>query len=254
AARIQLSRLLPEGRFNDELCRSLAADDAAPAPAAASAPAAPAAPAAKAPPAGGGLDALLAQVDIAAPAAGVPDPATPASSLVSAVAKAAVAGRPEAAGATSVDRAFSSIENAFGSILDAILRHPETHRLEATWRGLWLLLEHANTGAGVEVDLFPVCDDGEAITRALTQLVQREGIHEAERAPIDLVIVDRCIGSSQADLKLMEAWGTLAEVLRAPLVLGASHELVGVDQLSDLAYSERRLGGSTDARAVAARA
>lgn len=254
AARIQLSRLLPEGRFNDELCRSLAADDAAPAPAAASAPAAPAAPAAKAPPAGGGLDALLAQVDIAAPAAGVPDPATSASSLVSAVAKAAVAGRPEAAGATSVDRAFSSIENAFGSILDAILRHPETHRLEATWRGLWLLLEHANTGAGVEVDLFPVCDDGEAITRALTQLVQREGIHEAERAPIDLVIVDRCIGSSQADLKLMEAWGTLAEVLRAPLVLGASHELVGVDQLSDLAYSERRLGGSTDARAVAARA
>lgn len=255
AARIQLSRMLPEGRFNDELCRDLAANDGASGPGPAATPAAAAAaPLPKSSGSGGALDALLDQVDIATPQQTLEDVAPgAASSLIAAVVKGA-SGTKGAVVGNSLDRAISRVETTFADLLDAILCHPETQRLEATWRGLWLLLENANTGAGVEIDLIPVCEGHDKITQALTILARREGIHEAERAPVDLVIVDATVTSSQADLKALEAWSVVAEVLRAPLVTGASHELVGVDQLEDLAYSERRHTGTTDARAVAARA
>ncbi|MCA9647689.1 MAG: type VI secretion system contractile sheath large subunit [Myxococcales bacterium] len=254
AARIQLSRVLPDGRFNDELCRDLAsASGAAPGDTAA-APAAAAPAAAPAPTGSGALDSLLEQVDIATPQQTLEDVAPgAASSLIAAVVKGA-GGTKGAVLGNSLDRAISRVESTFTDLLDAIFCHPETQRLEATWRGLWLLLENANTGAGVEIDLIPVCEGHDKITQALTILARREGIHEAERAPVDMVIVDATVGSSQTDLKALEAWSVVAEVLRAPLVTGASHELVGVDKLEDLAYSERRHTGTTDPRAVAARA
>ncbi|MBX3184487.1 MAG: type VI secretion system contractile sheath large subunit [Polyangiaceae bacterium] len=264
AARDQLARVLPAGRFNDDLCRELAGADAAP-HAAASAPSsatsAPGAPPA-APPAGGGLDALLAQVDIAPSAepggTGVTQQAptasnASASALVSAVARAAV-GKKSGSGGSTAERALTKIEGHFQALLGAILRHPEVQRLEATWRGLWLLLERANLGAGVELDLLPAGDGTEGISQALTRLAAREGIHEAERAPVDLIVVDREVSASQHDLKALEAWATLAELMRAPIVTAGSHELVGVDQLRELSFSERRHAGSTDPRAVAARA
>ncbi|MCA9626099.1 MAG: type VI secretion system contractile sheath large subunit [Myxococcales bacterium] len=253
AARIQLSRVLPAGRFNDDLCRDLATEGAA---TTAAAPAPAAAPAATSKPAqgGGGLDALLDQVDIATPQQRLEEVAPgAASSLIAAVAKSA-SGTKGAVVGNSLDRAISRIETTFSDLLDAILCHPETQRLESTWRGLWLLLENANTGAGVEIDLLPVCEGADKITEALTILARREGIHEAERAPVDLVVIDAQVGSSQAELKALEAWSVVAEVLRAPLVTGGTHELVGVDQLEDLAYTERRHTNSTDPRAVAARA
>lgn len=254
AARIQLSRMLPEGRFNDELCRDLAANDGAPSASPAAVPAAAAAAPVQKSSGGGALDALLDQVDIAPPQQTLEEVAPgAASSLIAAVVRGA-SGTKGAVVGNSLDRAISRVETTFADLLDAILCHPETQRLEATWRGLWLLLENANTGAGVEIDLIPVCEGHDKITQALTILARREGIHEAERAPVDLVIVDTTVTSSQTDLKALEAWSVVAEVLRAPLVTGASHELVGVDQLTDLAYSERRHTGTTDARAVAARA
>ncbi len=261
AARDQLARVLPAGRFNDDLCRELAGADAAPhavASAPSSAASAPGAPPA-APPAGGGLEALLAQVDIApsaepgATAVTQQAPGASASALVSAVARAAV-GKKSGGGGSTAERALTKIESHFQALLGAILRHPEVQRLEATWRGLWLLLERANLGAGVELDLLPAGDGTQGISQALTQLAAREGIHEAERAPVDLIVIDREVSASQHDLKALEAWATLAELMRAPIVTAGSHELVGVDQLRELSFSERRHAGSTDPRAVAARA
>jgi predicted component of type VI protein secretion system len=168
------------------------------------------------------LDALLERVDVP----GSPSASAPASP----------------ADTTATRR----LDVAFRGLLDAIVRHPETRRLEATWRGLRLLVEHADKRA-VEVDVVHAIR-GDVAT-ALERLAS-----PGDRAPVDLVVVDQRLEPTAADLAHLEAWATLGEAMLAPVLVGGHPAMLGAASLEQVARSTGALATSSDPRAVATRA
>ena len=251
AARAQLERILPRPAWADALVREVrpaaaAKEEAAPrAPAPAPAPAPAAAPAT-----GGGIDALLDLVDVgAAPEAAPPsvEGATTRgefSRMIEAVARSA---RPARAARAVVGTAPQRLENAFRNLLDSILHHPEFRRLESTWRGLYLLVSHANRKTGVEVDVVNAGRD------AVADALERLGEPDGERAPVDLVLVDQAIAPVAVDLAALEKWAGLASALLAPIVVAGHPAMLGVETLEQVARSTGALSQSEDGRAVAVR-
>jgi type VI secretion system protein ImpC len=146
-----------------------------------------------------------------------------------------------------VGTAPQRLEQAFRNLLDGILHHPEVHRLESTWRGLRLLVEHCDRKTGVEVDV--VNAGREAVADAL----QRLGESDPERPAIDLILIDQHLEPIAVDLAHLDKWAGLASVLLAPIVLAGHPTMLGVDSLEQVARSTSALSTSDDGRAVALR-
>ena len=252
AARTQLARILPRPSWADALVHEVR-------PAPAASPEAPKAPAtaARAPssPAGNGggksgLDALLDMVDVSSEPDEPPARAEPEvtrgefSHVIEAVARTA---RPATAARAVVGTAPQRLEQAFRNLLTAILHHPEVRRLESTWRGLRLLVEHCDRKADVEVDVLNAGREG--VADALRRLADPD----PERAAIDLVLIDQRIEPVAVDLAALEKWAGLASTLLAPIVLAGHPTMLGVDSLEQVARSTGALSTSDDGRAVALR-
>jgi type VI secretion system ImpB/VipA family protein len=261
AGRAQLERILPRAGWASALVSEVQhAPPSTRGEPAAAAPRAPS-PASNGEPRAGdgggrsGLDALLDMVDLgtasAPPSAPEPEPSKgltqeEASRIVAAVARSARQGPPQAPRAV-VGTAPQRLERAFRNLLDSILHHPEVHRLEATWRGLRLLVEHCDRRAGVEVDV--VCAGPDEVAEALKRLMDA-----VTRAPADLILIDQVLEPTALDLERLEKWGSLAEALLAPVVVGGTAEMLGVDSLARVARSTSALSTSDDPRAIAVRA
>jgi len=252
AARAQLVRILPRPSWADALIHEVRPAPAAPKETA-TAPAPVATPAVPAAGNGGGksgLDALLDMVDVAAEPEAPPPRAEPEptrselSRVIEAVARTA---RPAPAARAVVGTAPQRLEHAFRNLLDAILHHPEVRRLESTWRGLRLLVEHCDRKAGVEVDVVNAGRD------AVADALRRLGDSDPERAAIDLVLIDQRVEPIAVDLAALEKWAGLASTLLAPIVLAGHPSMLGVDSLEQVARSTGALSTSNDGRAVALR-
>ncbi|HEX3344619.1 MAG TPA: type VI secretion system contractile sheath large subunit, partial [Polyangiaceae bacterium] len=155
--------------------------------------------------------------------------------------------RPARAPRALVGTAPQRLDQAFRNLLDGILHHPELRRLEATWRGLRLLVESADRKTGVEVDVVNAGRD--AVAGALARLGEADG----ERAAIDLVLVDQHLAPTAVDLALLDKWAGLASTLLAPIVVAGHASMLGVDTLAQVARSTSALASSDDGRAVAVR-
>jgi type VI secretion system ImpB/VipA family protein len=259
AARAQLARILPRPAWADALVREVRPAPVlqeSPAKTLPTPPTAAARPSPSSPNGGGksGLDALLDMVDVstgghaeteAAPPSASPEPArSEISRVVEAVARSA---RPAPAARAMVGSAPQRLEHAFRNLLDSILHHPEVRRLESSWRGLRLLVDHSDRKAGIEVDI--VSAGREAVTDALKRLGEADG----ERAAIDLILIDQHVEPVAVDLAALEKWAGLASTLLAPIVLGGHPTMLGVESLELVARSTSALSASDDGRAVAVR-
>jgi type VI secretion system protein ImpC len=121
-------------------------------------------------------------------------------------------------------------------------------RLEATWRGLRLLVDHCAKRSGVEIDVV------NAGREAVVDVLGRLSAEDASRAPVDLLIVDQAIEPVAVDLARLEKWAGLAAGLLAPLVVSGHPSMLGVESLGQLARSTSALSTSDDGRAVVVRA
>jgi type VI secretion system ImpB/VipA family protein len=250
--RAELTRMLPRASWANALVsevRAATPKDHQPAPAAAPQPGSVEAPK-------GGLDALFDMVDVSAPngakseraPAGTSEaPPTEISRIVAEIARSARKGAAPTPRAI-VGSAPERLERAFQNLLSSILRHPEVRRLERAWRGLRLLVEHADKRAGVEVDVLSA--SSENIDEALSRLVDVN----VSRAPVDLLVLDRTLGPTAADLGALEKWAARAESMLAPLIVGGQAEMVGGESLGAIARSTSALSASDDPRAIAVRA
>lgn len=214
AARDQLGRILPPGRFTDSLLRDLGTSGAR-----ATAPARE--PATRAT---DGLDALLANVDFAGPSEGA----------------AAATGDSTS---TATTGAVARVEAAFASLLRSVLEHPEVARLETVWRSLYLLAAEARQENGVELELVAVASD--AVTDGLVRVAEA-----AHRGPPDLVVVAGEVPATAHAVEALERWAEVAESLRAPLIADATPGLLGYETLDEVSRSSVRISASNDPRAV----
>jgi type VI secretion system protein ImpC len=133
-----------------------------------------------------------------------------------------------------------------GALLGSILGHQEVRRLERAWRGLKLLVDRAGRG-GVVVAI--VSAEVDEVETALARAAKASA-----GGAIDLFVVDYEVGATARDLERAERWAACAESVPAPLVTNGRPELLGFDDLAQLARTNRRIRGLEDARAVAFRA
>ena len=258
-ARAHLTRILPRASWADSLTREVTSSAEG-----ASRAAPVAARAAAAPSSGTGLDALFDKVELAAAppviideSASSPVPMPPPdtapmedrfASIVSAVARGT---RPAERATAVVGKAPERVDRAFARILSEILQDPQVRSLERTWRGLKLLVDRADFRAGVEIGV--VAAGVDEVEAALVRVGERRG-EEAQRAPIDLLVIDHEVRPTPAELDRMERWATIAEAMRAPVVVNGAAALLGVDDLEALGKSKKRLTQHDDPRARALRA
>ena len=131
--------------------------------------------------------------------------------------------------------------------LEAIVSHDVVRRLERAWLGLKFLTEHADKEKGVVIEAMDAHADN--VDAVLEKLARR-----TDASPIDLIVVDHAIGSSQRDRDRLEKWAQLAEGLGAPLVANALPEVLGAESVAAIGKSQARLRSSDDPRATAFRA
>ncbi|MEZ4385216.1 MAG: type VI secretion system contractile sheath large subunit [Nannocystaceae bacterium] len=144
---------------------------------------------------------------------------------------------------TTIDRRILEIDRALAGYLDAILHHPRVQALEARWRGLALLVDRVDAGAGVRVELLSATVDELALDFAeapelphagLFRLVYTRALATYGGAPYGLLCGDFASGPEAADLELLRAVGLVAAAAQVPFVGNASPDLLGVASFAEL--------------------
>jgi len=166
------------------------------------------------PSAGGDVEAILSLVGSAAP-----DARRSVDALAGEIAGRRRRPASGAAGALEV------LDAILAAQLDAILHAPALRALEATWRGLRLLVDRADFRAGIALELVAAgVDEAAAALDAL-----------AEGGEVDLVLADFAFDASARDLERATALAEAAERLQAPLVAALAPAFFGAGSWAELA-------------------
>jgi len=236
-ALTELQRLWANSPFGREILGLVPASGGESGPAAASAPAAPAAPSTA-------VDSILDMVDVGGGAGislepGVPAAPPPApekasrfTDLISAVARSA---RPGAGAQVRPTEAITRVEQALSTQIGAILQHPEVRRLEEAWRGLKFLAERSQNVPGVRIDVVSARPQNAA---AALKKVIRAATGEP---PVSFALVDTEIDGTAGSLARAQALAEVADGLNVPVIVGASHALLGVRDLDEIEGIDYRM-------------
>ena len=172
-----------------------------------------------------------------------------------------------------VDLALAELDRRLAATLRALLQHPAVQRVEALWRGLHRLLEHARPHDNIRVELLPCSQADLQADFARADDPTRAGLHHIvyTRAyasfggqPYGLLCAAYRFGPDPADLELLRRCAAVAALAHAPFVADAAPALLGlrdlaeVSQLRDLAAAQsgprfaawHALRASPDARHV----
>lgn len=181
------------------------------------APPRPAAPGA--PPATEGTGAVDAILDLVEQPARTDDVRAATRQLVGAVAGRGRRGRPGPADAIAAD-----LEGSLGAQLDEILHQPAFRALEASWRGLKLLVDRTDFREPIEVWVRSAgVDDAPA---ALEE--------EASREDYDVVLADYELDASARDRERAAALAAAGLAAQTPVVTALAPAFLGLGSWSDL--------------------
>ena len=159
----------------------------------------------------------------------------------------------------AVDRVISDIDAMISAQIDEIVRHAKFKRLEASWRGLWYLVNVGEGVEGVEIRFLSatwrqICRDLERASSfdqsTLFQKIYEQEFGRAGGEPFGLLLGDFRVSHvehARSTIDDIAALGALSEVAAAafaPFIVAASPELLGVDSFTSLrpAVSERGPG------------
>jgi type VI secretion system protein ImpC len=131
---------------------------------------------------------------------------------------------------SSIRRWQADIDARLTAQLRAIMHHPAFQRLEATWRGLNYLVQRAETDEAVKVRVLntPKAEMPQSAGFAVRALLARD-----ER--VGAFVADFTFGPSREDVAILNAAGTVADAVQAPLIAAASADLFGLKSYADLA-------------------
>ena len=134
---------------------------------------------------------------------------------------------------------ITQVLNELTALLDqqitAVLHHPLFQRLEATWRGIKLLLSYA-AGQDVKIELIDTSRD--QLTEIFQARVSDVNNLAAEATQLGLVLVDFEFDSSSHDVNVLHALGQAAQAAQTPTVFSVRADFFGTapDQNHSLPY------------------
>lgn len=149
----------------------------------------------------------------------------------------------------ALTRSIAEIDELIDTQLNIIIHQPEFQKLEASWRGLWLLVEEADSTQGVKIKVLDinwaevVKDIGRALEFDQSQLFHK--IYSEEYGapggePYGVIIGDYevCHQVTEKhphdDIATLEGLAQIAAASFAPYISSASSEFFGLDDFAEL--------------------
>ncbi|MBJ2220365.1 MULTISPECIES: type VI secretion system contractile sheath large subunit [Pseudomonas] len=142
-----------------------------------------------------------------------------------------------------VDRMIAQIDIRLSQQMDEILHHPDFQALEASWRGLQLLVERTNFRENIKIELLNVSredllDDFEDSSE-ITQSGLYKHVYSAEYGqfggqPVGAIIANYFLSPSAPDVKLMQYASSVASMAHAPFIAAAGPSFFGLESFTGL--------------------
>ena len=124
----------------------------------------------------------------------------------------------------ATDAALAGLDAHAAEILDAVLHAPPFRALEATWRGLKLLVDRTDFRQGISLEL--VSARADEAPAALEQL--------AEGEDVDVVLADHALSATAHDVELASSLASAAENAQTPFACAVSPEFLGLASWAEL--------------------
>lgn len=138
---------------------------------------------------------------------------------------------------------ISQIDELISAQLNEVLHHPDLQKLEASWRGLHMLVQNTETSTRLKLRLLNVTqkelqNDLEKAVEfdqsALFKKVYEEEYGTFGGAPFGMLIGDYEFNRNPEDMYLLEEISHVAASAHAPFISAASPELFGWDSFTEM--------------------
>lgn len=140
--------------------------------------------------------------------------------------------------AAAVDSMIAELDQRLSQQLDEIMHHPELQRLEASWRGLKLLVDRTDFRENIKLELFNVSKDDllndfedspEVVKSGLYKHVYSSNYGVFGGEPVGTMVANYEFDHGPQDMKLLQYCASVAAMAHAPFVASASCKFFGVD-------------------------
>lgn len=139
---------------------------------------------------------------------------------------------------------ISQIDELISAQLNEVLHHPDLQKLEASWRGLHMLVQNTETSTRLKLRLLNVTqkelqnDLEKAVEFDQSALFKK--IYEEEYGtfgghPFSLLVGDYTFGRHPQDIGLLEKLSNVAAAAHAPFIAAASPRLFDMNSFTELA-------------------
>ncbi|MEB0005442.1 type VI secretion system contractile sheath large subunit [Pseudomonas sp. RTB3] len=142
-----------------------------------------------------------------------------------------------------VDRMIAEIDAKLSCQMDEILHHSEFQALEASWRGLQLLVERTNFRENIKIQVLNVSkqdllddfeDSPEVMQSGLYKHVYTAEYGQFGGEPVGAIIANYFFSPSSPDVKTMQYVSSIACMAHAPFIAAAGPKFFGLESFTGL--------------------
>ncbi|MCF5806090.1 MULTISPECIES: type VI secretion system contractile sheath large subunit [Pseudomonas syringae group] len=142
-----------------------------------------------------------------------------------------------------VDRMITEIDSKLSRQMDEIIHHADFRSLEASWRGLYLLIDRTDFRENIKIELLSVSkqdlledfeDSPEVVQSGLYKHVYTAEYGQFGGNPVGAIIADYFFSPSAPDVKTMQYVSSVACMAHAPFIAAAGPDFFGIEQFTGL--------------------
>ena len=142
-----------------------------------------------------------------------------------------------------VDRMIAEIDAKLSRQMDEILHHAEFQALEASWRGLYLLVDRTDFRENIKVEILNVSkqdllddfeDSPEVMQSGLYKHVYTAEYGQFGGQPVGAIVANYFFSPSSPDVKTMQYVSSVACMAHAPFIAAAGPKFFGLESFTGL--------------------
>jgi len=142
-----------------------------------------------------------------------------------------------------INARIAQIDHLVSIQLNEVMHHPDFQKLEASWRGLRMLLDRSETGTQLKIKVLNVNKRellrdlqraAEFDQSALFKKVYEEEFGVFGGTPFGALVGDYEFSKHPEDIELIEKVSQVASAAHAPFLTAASHEMFNLESFSQL--------------------
>ena len=142
-----------------------------------------------------------------------------------------------------VDRMIAEIDTRLSLQMDEILHNVEFQALEASWRGLNLLVDRTNFRENIKIEILNVSkqdllddfeDSPEVVQSGLYKHVYTAEYGQFGGEPVGAIIANYFFSPSSPDVKTMQYVSSVASMAHAPFIAAAGPKFFGLESFAGL--------------------